>query len=139
MRVSELVVEQPAIAELDINPLLATPERLIALDARVILHDRSVPDGASRPAIRPYRCATSVAGRRPTEEAFLDPSHPAEDESLIVAFHRTLSAETVYQRYFANLGTTSASRTTGWCACASPTTTARSRSSPSTRTRRAGR
>ena len=39
VRFSELVVEQPAIAELDINPLLASPGRLLALDARVILHD----------------------------------------------------------------------------------------------------
>ena len=32
VRFSELVVEQPAIAELDINPLLASPERLLALE-----------------------------------------------------------------------------------------------------------
>jgi acetyltransferase len=105
VRVSELVVEQPAIAELDINPLLATAERLVALDARVILHDRSVPDEAlPRPAIRPYPLRyvgrwTSSGG----EDFLIRPIRP-EDESLIVAFHRTLSAETVYQRWFANLG-----------------------------------
>ena len=37
-RFSQLVVEQRWIAEIDINPLLASPERLIALDARVVLH-----------------------------------------------------------------------------------------------------
>jgi acetyltransferase len=105
VRVSELVVEQPAIAELDINPLLATPERLIALDARVILHDRSVPDAAlPRPAIRPYPLRYVGRWTSPDGEAFLIRPIRPEDESLIVAFHRTLSAETVYQRYFANLG-----------------------------------
>ncbi|WP_334310870.1 acetate--CoA ligase family protein [Nodularia spumigena] len=34
---SQLVVEQPGIKEIDINPLLASSEELIALDARIIL------------------------------------------------------------------------------------------------------
>ena len=111
VRVSELVVEQPAIAELDINPLLATPERLVALDARVILHDRSVPDAAlPRPAIRPYPLRYVGRWTSPDGEAFLIRPIRPEDESLIVAFHRTLSAETVYQRYFANLGYDAARR-----------------------------
>jgi acetyltransferase len=105
VRVSELVVEQPAIAELDINPLLASPERLVALDARVILHDRSVPDAAlPRPAIRPY--PLRYVGRWTSADGtdfLIRPIRP-EDESLFVAFHRTLSEETVYQRWFANLG-----------------------------------
>lgn len=40
---SRLVVEQPWIQEIDINPLLASPERLIALDARVILYPKDAP------------------------------------------------------------------------------------------------
>jgi acetyltransferase len=55
VRFSNLVVEQPWIKEIDINPLLASPERLIALDARVVVHGKSVPeDKLPRPAIRPY-------------------------------------------------------------------------------------
>ncbi len=34
VRFSQLVMEQPWIAEIDINPLLASPEHLLALDAR---------------------------------------------------------------------------------------------------------
>ena len=34
VRFSQLIVEQRWIKEIDINPLLATPERLLALDAR---------------------------------------------------------------------------------------------------------
>ena len=55
VRFSELVAEQPRIAEIDINPLLASPERIIALDARVVLHPPTIPDAdLPRLAIRPY-------------------------------------------------------------------------------------
>jgi len=37
VRFSALVVEQPSIQEIDINPLLASPARLLALDARIVL------------------------------------------------------------------------------------------------------
>ena len=39
VRFSRLVVDQPWIKEMDINPLLASPERIIALDARIVLHN----------------------------------------------------------------------------------------------------
>jgi hypothetical protein len=51
---SQLIVEQPQIREIDINPLLVSPEGMIALDARVLLH--TTADFADRPvpAILPY-------------------------------------------------------------------------------------
>lgn len=48
VRFSQMVVEQPWIKEIDINPLLASSEQLVALDARVILY----PQDAA-PPIRP--------------------------------------------------------------------------------------
>src|SRR6202007_784025 len=55
VRFSQLVMDQPWIKEIDINPLLATPDRLLALDARIILHDRNTPESAlPKVAIRPY-------------------------------------------------------------------------------------
>ncbi|HKB53434.1 MAG TPA: acetate--CoA ligase family protein, partial [Ramlibacter sp.] len=52
---SQLVVEQPRIKELDINPVLASAESLLALDARVVLHDPAMREAdLPRPAIRPY-------------------------------------------------------------------------------------
>lgn len=36
-RLSDLMVSQPRIAELDLNPVLAYPDRLLAVDARVML------------------------------------------------------------------------------------------------------
>ena len=44
VRFSELVVENPRIADIEINPLLASDEGFVALDARVILHPAGVPD-----------------------------------------------------------------------------------------------
>jgi acetyltransferase len=105
VRFSELVVEQPAIAELDINPLLASPDRLLALDARVILHPGDVPAAElPRPAIRPYPRHYARSWQAPDgRELLIRPIRP-EDESLIIDFHGRLSAETVYQRYFSKLG-----------------------------------
>jgi acetyltransferase len=105
VRFSELVVEQPAIAELDINPLLASPERLMALDARVILHPRDVADAdLPKPAIRPYPRKYVQNWKTETGIDFVIRPIRPEDESLVVDFHGRLSNETVYQRYFTKLG-----------------------------------
>ncbi len=55
VRFSQLVAEQRLIQELDINPLLASPERLLALDARVVLYPAEMKETDLPPlAIRPY-------------------------------------------------------------------------------------
>ncbi len=98
---SRLVVEQPWIREIDINPLLASPERLLALDARVIIHGKHVHESSiPRLAIRPYPAqyvSSWTAADRTT--LTLRPIRP-EDEPLLVAFHATLSERTVSLRYF---------------------------------------
>jgi acetyltransferase len=104
VRFSQLVVEQPWIAEIDINPLLVSSERIYALDARVVLHDLKTPENElPRPAIRPYpeQYVTSwkLKNKAPV---IIRPIRP-EDEPLLVKFHETLSEETVYHRYFAAL------------------------------------
>jgi len=54
VRFSQLVLEQRWIAEIDINPLLASPERIVALDARIVLHGPAVTlEQLPKPAIRP--------------------------------------------------------------------------------------
>ncbi len=101
VRFSELVVEQRWIKEIDINPLLASPDGLIALDARVVLHEPSTTeDQLPRPAIRPYpvQYAAPTTTKSGTE-LLIRPIRP-EDEPLIVAFHDRLSERTVVQRYF---------------------------------------
>ena len=100
VRFSQLVVEQPWIKEIDINPLLASPERLVALDARVVVHGLDVTvDKLPRLAIRPY--PTKYVAPWTAEdgtELLIRPIRP-EDEPLLVKFHETLSERSVYQRY----------------------------------------
>lgn len=104
VRFGQLVLELPWIKEIDINPLLATPQQLLALDARIVLHDSSVrAEQLPRPSIRPYpsqyvhqwqfKGGTAVTIR---------PIRP-EDEPLMVQFHKTLSERSVYLRYFCSL------------------------------------
>ncbi|MEG4091628.1 bifunctional acetate--CoA ligase family protein/GNAT family N-acetyltransferase [Microcoleus sp. Pol12B4] len=96
VRFSQLIVEQPQIAEIDINPLLVSPEGAIALDARVVLQ---TTENAISPAIRPYPTqyvqTWSTNGDRPIT---IRPIRP-EDEPLMVLFHEELSEESVYLRY----------------------------------------
>ncbi|MEG4799705.1 bifunctional acetate--CoA ligase family protein/GNAT family N-acetyltransferase [Microcoleus sp. ARI1-B5] len=96
VRFSQLIVEQPQISEIDINPLLVSPEGAIALDARVVLQ---TTENAISPAIRPYPTqyvqTWSTKGDRPIT---IRPIRP-EDEPLMVLFHEELSEESVYLRY----------------------------------------
>jgi acetyltransferase len=104
VRFSQLVAEQRWIKEIDINPLLASSERLIALDARVLLYGPDVAEEAlPRLAIRPYptQYVTPWALKDGTPVT-IRPIRP-EDEPLMVAFHATLSEESVYMRYFSPL------------------------------------
>ncbi|BCX02576.1 MAG: GNAT family N-acetyltransferase [Candidatus Roseilinea sp.] len=101
VRFSYLAAEQLWIKEIDLNPLLASEERLIALDARVVLHDPKLTKAdLPRTAIKPYpvQYVGSWALRDGTPVT-IRPIRP-EDEPLLVEFHRTLSEQTVYQRYF---------------------------------------
>jgi acetyltransferase len=100
VRFSELIAENRWIKELDINPLLASPEKLIALDARVVLYDREVKEEQlPKLAIRPYpiQYIGSWVAKDGTEMT-IRPILP-EDEALAVKFHATLSDRTVYMRY----------------------------------------
>jgi acetyltransferase len=105
VRFSQLVVEQPWIKEIDINPLLASPERLLALDARVVVHGEEVKEEElPRPAIRPYPTQYVAPWHtREGNEVTIRPIRP-EDEPLIVKFHEDLSERSVYMRYFQPLG-----------------------------------
>jgi acetyltransferase len=104
VRFSQLVVEQPWIAELDINPLLVSPEQIIGLDARVVLHPKdTAEDKLPKPAIRPYPTQYVKTWKLKNGEAVtIRPIRP-EDEPLMVKFHESLSEESVYYRYFSKL------------------------------------
>ncbi|HWR36140.1 MAG TPA: bifunctional acetate--CoA ligase family protein/GNAT family N-acetyltransferase [Clostridia bacterium] len=101
VRFSELVVENPWIKEIDINPLLASPDRLLALDARVVVHGLDVKEeNLPKAAIRPYPMhLVSQWKMKDGEEVTIRPIRP-EDEPLMINFHEKLSERTVYLRYF---------------------------------------
>lgn len=104
VRFSQLVAEQPRIKEVDINPLLASPDGSLALDARIVLYDSTVVD-AELPslAIRPYPTQyVSTCTLRDGTPIRIRPIRP-EDEPALVRFHEKLSEETVYMRYLQNL------------------------------------
>jgi acetyltransferase len=98
---SQLVAEQPWIKEIDINPMFASADDLVALDARVILHDaKTEEDKLPRLAIRPYPTQYVSPWKLKDGTAItIRPIRP-EDEPLLVKFHETLSEESVYHRYF---------------------------------------
>jgi len=97
---SQLIVEQRWIKELDINPLIASPDGLLALDGRVLLHSKSaeeeyLPPLAIRPYPNKYVAQWTMKDGRPV---VIRPIR-AEDEPLMRHFHETLSDRSVYLRF----------------------------------------
>jgi acetyltransferase len=101
VRFSLLVAQQRRIKEIEVNPLLVSPTRTLALDARVVLHDPTVPE-KDLPflAIRPYpEQYVSIWELRNGVSITIRPIRP-EDEPLMIKFHGSLSEDSVYSRYF---------------------------------------
>jgi acetyltransferase len=100
VRFSRVVVEHRAIKEIEINPLLASGEGLIVLDARAVLHPQETSDSQiPKLAVRPYPTQYVSSFQHDGLRLTIRPIRP-EDEPLMVKFHRTLSESTVYLRYF---------------------------------------
>jgi acetyltransferase len=101
VRFSYLLCDFPGIQEIDINPLLATPERVLALDARVLLTPAGL--GESQPprlAIHPYPNQYTAPWRLPDgTEIVLRVIRP-EDEPLIIELHESHSEHTIRMRFF---------------------------------------
>jgi acetyltransferase len=103
IRVSELACELPCLRELDINPLLADEQGVIALDARVVVDQCAmVPDVAySHLVIHPY--PKSLERELPLADGarlLLRPIRP-EDAEAEQRFIARLSRQTLYLRLHA--------------------------------------
>jgi acetyltransferase len=103
LRVSELACEIPAVAELDINPLLADEHGVIALDARVVVTNGPLVADAtfSHLAIHPYpRALTRQVELKGGDKVILRAIRPedAEAEKRLIS---RLSARTSYLRFHA--------------------------------------
>ena len=95
VRFSELISDQHWIKELDINPMLATPTDIIALDARVVLHAPGTPvEKLSYTAVRgyPHQYVSSV--QVDGKELAVRPVR-ADDEPKMAEFEQSLSEATV--------------------------------------------
>ena len=101
VRFSQLVIEQPEIAECDINPLIASADDILALDARIVLHDPAIaPGDLPRPAIRPYPAQYTRTWKLKNGRGVTIRMIRPEDERAMTRFHQVLSDRTVYLRYF---------------------------------------
>lgn len=103
VKIAQMAADLPEIRELDINPLLADKDGVIAVDARVSIEGLGATRRGSshyRFAIRPYpkeweREVTLKDGRT----IFLRPVRP-EDEHLYPEFFTHVTAEDIRLRFF---------------------------------------
>ena len=96
--VSRLLADVPQIAELEINPLLADHEGVLALDAHIRL-SAAAPAGALNFAIRPYPSDLVETFEWKGRPLTLRPIRP-EDEAQHLAFLGQLSPEDIRMRVF---------------------------------------
>jgi acetyltransferase len=106
VKLAQLAADLPEVRELDLNPLLANEEGVIAVDARIAIApvDQGGRGARGHPrfAIRPYpqeweRHITLRATARP---AFVRPVRP-EDEPLYPPFFSRVTGEDLRLRFFA--------------------------------------
>eukprot|EP00771_Trimastix_marina_P002847 gnl/Trimastix_PCT/4012.p1 GENE.gnl/Trimastix_PCT/4012~~gnl/Trimastix_PCT/4012.p1 ORF type:complete len:951 (+),score=275.24 gnl/Trimastix_PCT/4012:40-2853(+) len=104
VRFSDLVCSVPFLKELDINPLFAMGERIIAVDARVVLFDKATQQSEIPPlVVRPYPTQyISHAQTKDGRPLLIRPLHTADLETAI-QFHNALSEESVCGYFHQNV------------------------------------
>ena len=102
VRLSQLVTDLDRVAELDINPLLATPDGVVALDARVRLAEPRAR-GVARLAIRPY--PQELEGTLRLRDGAALPMRPIrpEDAAGLQAMIEASEVEDLRLRFFSAL------------------------------------
>ncbi len=102
IRMSYLAADYPEIEELDINPLIVTPEDVIALDARIVVDEELLHTPVkeySHLILRPYpESLISKAVLRDGTQVCLRPIRP-EDEPMWLELLGSCSKESIYHRF----------------------------------------
>ena len=100
VQISHMVIDLPEILELDINPLLADSDGVIALDARVRVGEPAIGvGGMERLAIRPYPETLEQTIDWQGEPLLLRPIRPEDGQAHIDFFH-ALTPEDIRLRMF---------------------------------------
>ncbi|MGD8560687.1 MAG: bifunctional acetate--CoA ligase family protein/GNAT family N-acetyltransferase, partial [Gammaproteobacteria bacterium] len=104
LRVSEIVCELPQVAELDINPIMADEQGVIALDARLVVnHHTAQIKPYAHMAIHPYPSQLQTRYQLADgTDITLRPIRP-EDAEIEHAFVRDLSSKAKYFRFMQSL------------------------------------
>ncbi|HSS66316.1 MAG TPA: acetate--CoA ligase family protein, partial [Gammaproteobacteria bacterium] len=98
VKLSHLIAELPEVVELDINPLFADADGVIAIDARIRVCATS-DRGSARFAIRPYPRELEEQIEFNGRRILLRPIRP-EDEPIHQRFFTRLSTEDIRFRFF---------------------------------------
>jgi acetyltransferase len=117
VRFGQLVTEQRFIKELDINPLLASPDHLLALDARVVVFEADVTkEQLPKPAIRAYPNKYVVPWTaNDGTQLTIRPVRPEDEPWWSSSW--TLSDRSVYMRYLHRCCSATACDMIGWRVC----------------------
>ena len=105
---SELAVAFPAISSIDINPLLASAEGAVALDARIEIDLRKLGVEGPNPAllVRPYPAGEEATLELQDMRFAIRPIRPA-DADLYPAFLQKMHPEDMRRRFLAPITTIS--------------------------------